>query len=424
MSNQSELGYCLARGFDYSKKSGACFGGVDSFLFDKMKGNLHRAGAGVVGKRIFSILQKVLADLCVAYMQNSELWLRIGRSCHHYKKGTYEHKMGFQHHHVCAVIDELLRLDIIEMKPGIYFPEDKIAYRTVIRLTRYGVDVLMDCFDVFSVNRHNEYLCIRNYYKQNVDIKKFPNSGTAKRKIKSYNDFLGSHSICLQEDSKCFFDSRDLLPDYTRKGLFRVYNNSSLQYGGRWFGHWLQDINKDVRLYAVIDGEPVAEVDFVGLHTNMLYAENCGYVVHDPYVLNTVKQHKRDVVKAVMVVIFNAKTRQTVAGAAAKLLNKKGVLYEYDELFEVIDAVVDTHKDIGDYFFTKCGLRLQNKDSNMMRDILYACQQQGVPVVPVHDSLVAPKSHSSFVRRVMADMSERHFGISLPTKKNFLTKCK
>lgn len=56
--------------------------------------------------------------------------------------------------------------------------------------------------------------------------------------------------------------------------LHRVFNNSSFNDGGRFYGAQYQRLNSTERSRIMINGNPTMEIDYSSLHPNMLYHIN------------------------------------------------------------------------------------------------------------------------------------------------------
>ena len=58
-----------------------------------------------------------------------------------------------------------------------------------------------------------------------------------------------------------------------RNQLHRVFNRSTFNLGGRFYGPFWQNLSKAERAMLRIAGEPVDEGDYARLHPRLLYAE-------------------------------------------------------------------------------------------------------------------------------------------------------
>jgi hypothetical protein len=60
--------------------------------------------------------------------------------------------------------------------------------------------------------------------------------------------------------------------DFTRKFVRRIFNNGSFEQGGRFYGGFWQNIPREYRKFIRINYKEIVELDYSGLHINMLYA--------------------------------------------------------------------------------------------------------------------------------------------------------
>jgi len=87
-----------------------------------------------------------------------------------------------------------------------------------------------------------------------------------------------------------------IIPD---KSLHRVFNNGSLECGGRYYGSFHQSIKKSWRKTILINGNPVLEPDFVAHHIRLLYnMEGIDYR-DDPYEAPAECEGERDLFKKI-----------------------------------------------------------------------------------------------------------------------------
>ena len=96
--------------------------------------------------------------------------------------------------------------------------------------------------------------------------------------------------------------------DYTpirlhRQTIRRIFNSTSFDTGGRFYGGWWQNIPSAYRGLITIDGKRTAEFDYGRLHPTMLYAKKGLTLSEDAYDIGVGKgDEHRDVIKQ----LFNA----------------------------------------------------------------------------------------------------------------------
>ena len=92
-----------------------------------------------------------------------------------------------------------------------------------------------------------------------------------------YNDALVNTFIDIPTLDKGYIENvkdgaitRHAISDHL-KHIHRVFNNSSFDMGGRFYGGWWQNIPKAYRQDIFIDDQSTIEVDFKSLHILLLY---------------------------------------------------------------------------------------------------------------------------------------------------------
>ena len=60
--------------------------------------------------------------------------------------------------------------------------------------------------------------------------------------------------------------------DENHKFVRRIFNNGTLKFGGKYHGGWWQRLSPEWRQQIRIDGKPVVEYDYSGMHIVLLYA--------------------------------------------------------------------------------------------------------------------------------------------------------
>ena len=214
--------------------------------------------------------------------------------------------------------------------------------------------------------------------------------------------------------------------------VVRAIFNNDFKHGGRLYSrgaNGYQNISKAERRTMQIDGEGIAEVDFSGYHTRMLY-----HIMHIDFKGDVYQPKKllpkfykkhysgelrnagRKYIKTLTNIILNAETyKQAVAAAQKELFDNK--LYK--------QAIVDTcqtspkqligrtkqiHKPIARYFHTGIGLELQCTDAFLMRKVLYKFIKLDKPALSLHDAVLCKKSDAVLAEKFMQETYFDFFG--------------
>jgi hypothetical protein len=202
------------------------------------------------------------------------------------------------------------------------------------------------------------------------------------------------------------------------KSLHRVFNRESWETGGRFYGSEAQTLPKELRQYLLINGEATEELDFSAMHLRMLYHRRGLEVPREHYDSPYDFGKGKALNKLAVLIIVNCEPEQDEVKAISaafrddRELRRKfgdGIL-KHDFVRQLIADFKVAHPAIADDFFSGCGLKLQYRDSVIMEDILKHFVRKGVPIIPVHDSLIVTESHADEARQVMNEVYKDHMG--------------
>jgi hypothetical protein len=204
-------------------------------------------------------------------------------------------------------------------------------------------------------------------------------------------------------------------------GLTRVFKKGGV---GRWFqrgGLSYQELSKEDRARLLLDGESVAELDYRTMHPHILYAW-AGQQCPDDFYERVVGLCgcPRPAVKELVLVAVNAPSYKSLSSAvnSTRRGNPESSLYgQLKELGltarDVVGAIVQAHPILERYVFSGQANRLMLAESDIMTSVLLRLMGQGIPALPVHDSLVFPRRHREAVKRVMEDAYREYTGFGI-----------
>jgi len=192
-----------------------------------------------------------------------------------------------------------------------------------------------------------------------------------------------------------------------RTDLYRVFNNSCFQQGGRFYGGWWQHLKKLQRRFITIEGQPTVEADFKGLHPAILFAKNGLSIPSDPYALVPGVAGSgalRDHAKKTLLALLNASDGGTVEprGFDSELHGMTAADFR--------QSVRDAFPMLPGVFGAGIGLSLQREDSNLAEQIMLHFADLDVPVLPVHDSFIVTRDHEYDLIKVMQEAFQDRYG--------------
>lgn len=198
-----------------------------------------------------------------------------------------------------------------------------------------------------------------------------------------------------------------------KKFICRVFNNNSVELGGRHYGGWWQTVPSEWRPRIVIDGEPTVEVDYGQLHFRMLYrfeGSAAATTTSDLYQIDGMDPKYRDDNKSVYAAVLNAESCNQIEKLIVK--NKRdGIWYTggfpagINSATDLLKVLEDQHPQIEKYFYSGIGLSLQNTDSKIMHKVIMRLLlQHDVVALPIHDSVIVKSKYKDLLKGIMEEV--------------------
>ena len=189
--------------------------------------------------------------------------------------------------------------------------------------------------------------------------------------------------------------------DPTQRYLKRVFNNSSLEQGGRFYGAWWQSIPSEYRPLISLNGDYVVELDYSTIHMHLLYAlSKATYPLEDHYVFGRLIKDFRSQTKKMMNILINAKSQDSAIRAAKdQELFEAGLPEGIDTIDAYVEEIYSCHDPIQKYFGTGYGVHLQFLDSQIAMKVMQRMYPE--PCLPVHDSFVVRSRQEKKLNKVM-----------------------
>ncbi|ESZ36529.1 hypothetical protein X732_23530 [Mesorhizobium sp. L2C066B000] len=235
------------------------------------------------------------------------------------------------------------------------------------------------------LDRYNSFMSASakiNLFLTDKQMVELQNSGD-----QSYDDFGHSHPETSSAD----------LAAPTR--LYRVFNEGRFDHGGRFYGGWWQSIRKEYRRFITINGMPTVEVDFSSMQLAMLYAQVGQQLEGDAYAIDGWGPEFRSLIKTTTLKMINARGRIEPP--------QKSELPEGVSWGDLQEAILAGHKPIAEFFGSGEGIRLQRSDSDIAEDVMTAMIDQGIPVLPIHDSFIVAEEHVEKLSATMLDAYQK-----------------
>ena len=191
-----------------------------------------------------------------------------------------------------------------------------------------------------------------------------------------------------------------------RQTIRRIFNSTSFNIGGRFYGGWWQNIPSAYRGLITIDGKRTVEFDYSRLHPTILYAKRGLKLNSDAYDIGIGAEH-RDVVKQ----SFNAMVQMTQPQDRPPRdikFSQTGKKWK-----QLRDLIIEKHKPIKDCFFCGMGNQLQFEDSKIAEKVMLSFIKEDIPILPVHDSFLVQVGYQARLIDTMSDAFQAAYGVAI-----------
>jgi hypothetical protein len=250
------------------------------------------------------------------------------------------------------------------------------------------------------------------YERENFIAKLYERESYTDKPYTKYYTVLDHDAFLSNEIGKLEFICRiNSDANYMRR-IFNV----DWQHGGRFYHAPHITIPSACRKAMFIDGEPAVELDYSGLHVRMLYNLIGIDYRGECYVYEKADREnkpERERIKLASLIVINSSERRKAIRAVHNQCRKKGLHYpsgQYGRYSALVDRFEQHHEPIRQFFLSGKGLELQFLDSCIMENILGRMTSEGIPALPVHDSVICPARHEGFLRQVMVEEYQKVMG--------------
>lgn len=385
-------------------------------------------------------LRVIVANVFNASSIDQNMAVGYSRDKSWYSNSVNNKVAGLKYESMVRLADSLAddSFGYLELKPGYWDRQRNTGHSARMRATpklmellcgKYGVDLLDVCR-----RRNSDTIILKDENKRRIGFVDTPDVIRMRTNLETINNMIASKFIGLavfdetigeinnelagQLDEEG--DGRSIL-DFSRIRLTRNFNNSSLLEGGRFYNGWWQEIPSRFRRYIRIDDIGIEEVDFSGLHLNLLYLlEGLPLPGKDVYSLEGTSDKSRNMFKITLQIMLNCSNKAT----ATRKIKHEFPLESNPELFskfshaKIIMALRKKHKAIDHYFYTGHGVKLQFKDSEIAEDILLRLADKCIVALPVHDSFLVQRIHKTELEKTMVEVAFSKYSQILKIKKD------
>ena len=293
----------------------------------------------------------------------------------------------------------------------------------------------------YRVLQGGSSVVIRNDMKEEISI---PKDKAVLLKVKDYKQVLEDY---FKLTSNVLFT----LDDTEIFTLGRRIFNRNIDLGGRFYSNY-QNISSHDRKRIQINTEKTIELDYKSIHYNILYSMAAVKLVGDAY---TIDGYDRNVIKLISLQLLNTEGKEGISHLARMITRsgnpkqieafkeyayqrfiydesvKKGlrveppyksknIEYHIDSIpvgtdgKQLINDLLERHKAIRHLIGSKdIGLRLQNMDSNIMKEVMKTATSEFIPLLFVHDSCICKYSDRARVKQIMIETYKSFTGFNI-----------
>jgi hypothetical protein len=205
----------------------------------------------------------------------------------------------------------------------------------------------------------------------------------------------------------------------TNVQLSRIFANSSVKQGGRFYRGWWQGIPSIHRPHIRINGYKTDEIDFSGIGIKILYSMvGESFNKEGPYDIGLKDwkgrfDYRRGLIKEAVNALIN-----DIDGLYRLGKQSESLLGLSDEKF--IECVYKVHKPIKHLFQTKAGLEAQYIDSQIAEQVMLTMIDNDSITLPIHDSFIVRIDHKGLLLEAMEKACRDIIVINISTTDKYI----
>ena len=198
---------------------------------------------------------------------------------------------------------------------------------------------------------------------------------------------------------------------YVSGGLIRRIYSKELDQSGRFY-HGYSGCPSRYRNLITFDGEPTIELDYQASQVNVAYSLNGldaqNYNDGDPYLPINADPKHRSVYKALLIRSF------TIANPIRSVKDDKDIKTNGLNLTEMLDQIWQMHRYISNHRHKEAYKTVAFEESRVALKVIELCNEQGITVLPIHDSMIVKKQHMNALKEMMLEAYEALGFVSVP----------
>ncbi|MFG1332924.1 hypothetical protein V5F41_16955 [Xanthobacter autotrophicus] len=367
-------------------------------------------------KKFRAAVRCLTLDLYVAWKSDPTLLIAVARGKSHFSKRTRYSALYISYDEFIQAFNGLRDLGYLEIVyEGFNDRQSEVSKTTRVRATQKLINTLTykGSLTIANIRRSppnepHEIIIIKDNNKQMIDYNDTVITTKMRNDLNIINKNLLSNWIDIYlsdielielqrrisartSDS----DNNSHIIDLTRIELHRVFNNSSWDEGGRFYGGWWQTIPSEMRKFITINEKDTVELDYSGMHVKMLYAEVGEELTGDAYEIPNLVA-PRPLIKRTFNKLINASGQIRVDSEFDA--DKIGMTWA-----DFIDCIIKHHKPIDKFIKSGHGVKLQKMDSDIANSVMLRFNSMNYACLPIHDSFIVIESLADELEDIMVE---------------------
>ncbi len=373
----------------------------DSYLLPKvLKSNVLRIAEELDILKGYKQEEKlfVLETLVANLLKTKTRPIQISLHPSNWKKSQYR-KIGYS---IIDLIKLLEQNNYIDMKKG--YHTEKESRQTRIWATKKLLEYCPILSHQVIMSPPYQLVELRDWKNNLIEYKDTNETWRVRTILKRVND----------SNTKCdiWYGNHEVTPY-----LKAIYKMNFSMYGRLHTSGYrhVQGYSGSERKKIRIDGCTVSELDYSGLHPNLLYAAEGIQYEGDPYSIVDDNSDLRLFLKHIFMHLLNSKDFTQAERASNYYLRDAGnkKLLNDNDVFNarpIMEQFIKEHNKIAHYFCSgkKTGMRVMNKDARIALDVVNHFAKQGKPIIPIHDSFIVQSPFEEELFDVMNKVYEKH----------------
>ncbi|WP_223426887.1 hypothetical protein [Tateyamaria pelophila] len=231
--------------------------------------------------------------------------------------------------------------------------------------------------------------------------------------IRKYNSFIRTQDITIAgEHTFSWVDAVGTVNTVStaRTGATAIFHVSEDQISyGRVHGGFHQRIPSKFRPEILINGEPTVELDYSAQVISIIAGmEGIELSDEDPYDIplqGICKFYCRDLLKNLIVVMVNSKSKDQAFSASLSWCNSEGVFRGvngcHNQAFfdYAVDQIFTKHRFLKSHAFQAESVFME--DSDIARKIIGTCTNSDIAILPIHDGFICKEEDEKFLHSTM-----------------------